>query len=383
MYPGVPHRRKETHMLSIGLDVHQNSTALCELDANGRLSRERVIRGGFDAVAEELGSITEPFKVCFEASCGYGTLHDLLAPMAAEVQVAHPTELKLIFRSKHKNDRNDARKIARLLHMDAVPRVHVPGIEVRAWRGLIEHRRRLVDKRTRVKNALRAQLRGLGIKGPRRHALWSAVGMRWLAMQELPTGLDRLKRSSLLAELEVLNAQVKIVEKELDRIGACDGRVKLLRTIPGVGPRTAEAVVAYIDDPSRFRSIKAVGKYFGVVPMQDASAGRNRLGHITREGPATVRKMITQSAWRAVICSPRMKAFYEKVRCGQKQRTGTALVATGHKLLRIMLSMLRSGEAWREEDAPVAASAAASADGIEAQRHLRRGRGKGLEMIKE
>jgi transposase len=342
-----------------------------------------VIRGGFDAVAEELGSITEPFKVCFEASCGYGALHDLLAPMAAEVQVAHPTELKLIFRSKHKNDRNDARKIARLLHMDAVPRVHVPGVEGRAWRGLIEHRRRLVDKRTRVKNALRAQLRGLGIKGPRRHALWSAVGMRWLAMQELPTALDRLKRSSLLAELEVLNAQVKIVEKELDGIGARDARVRLLRTIPGGGPRTAEAVVAYIDNPSRFRSIKAVGKYFGVVPMQDASGGTNRLGHITREGPATVRKMITQSAWRAVICSPRMRAFYEKVRCGQKQRTGTALVATGHKLLRIMLSMLRSGEPWREEDAPIAAPAAASAEGMETQRPCRRVRGQDREMIKE
>ncbi len=368
-------------MLSIGLDVHQNSTALCELDANGRVTRERVIRGGFAAVAEDLGSIGEPFKVCFEASCGYGTLHDLLAPVAAEVQVAHPTELKLVFRSKHKNDRNDARKIARLLHMDAVPRVHVPGIEVRAWRGLIEHRRRLVDKRTKVKNALRAQLRAMGIKGPRRHAMWSAAGMRWIAEQELPTGLDRLKRSSLLAELEVLNAQVRIVEKELDRIGAENARVVLLRTIPGVGPRTAEAVIAYIDDPSRFSSIKAVGKYFGIVPMQDASAGRNRLGHITREGPATVRKMITQSAWRAVVCSPRMKAFYEKVKCGQKQRTGTALVATGHKLLRIMLSMLKSGESWREEASAAALPASASADGIETRRPRRRGRGKGSNVI--
>src|SRR5262245_21676809 len=157
--PGVPHRGKETHMLSIGLDVHQNSTALCQLDASGKRVKERVIRGGFHAVAAELGKVRTPFRACFEASCGYGTLYDLLAalPRARAVQVAHPAELKMIFRSKHKNDRADARKLAKLLFMDEVPAVHVPAVEVRAWRGAIEHRRRLVDKRTRVKNAPRAQ----------------------------------------------------------------------------------------------------------------------------------------------------------------------------------------------------------------------------------
>jgi transposase len=106
--------------------------------------------------------------------------------------------------------------------------------------------------------------------------------------------LDRLRRESLLAELETLDQQIKKAEGELNTIGAKDWRVALLRTIPGVGPRTAEAVAAYIDDPGRFTSIKSIGKYFGIVPMQDASAGKNRLGHITREGPATVRKLIVQ-----------------------------------------------------------------------------------------
>jgi transposase len=366
-------------MLSIGLDVHQNSTALCELDAKGRLRREEVIRGGPDAVAARLRSVKKPFRVCFEASCGYGTLHDLLSPLARQVQVAHPSELKLIFRSKHKNDRNDARKLARLLHMDEVPAVHVPSVQVRAWRGLIEQRRRQVDKRTSVKNALRAQLRTLGIKGPRRHALWSAKGLAWLRAQELPTALDRVKQSSLLAELKVHNDQIKIVEKELDAIGAKDWRVRLLRTIPGVGPRTAEAVTAYIDVPGRFERIKAIGKYFGIIPSQDASAGKNRLGHITREGPPTVRKLVVQSAWQAIRRSPRLRALFQKIKAGQKQRTGVALIAVAHKLLRIMLAMLRTREAWRSEPACVGSAlpAAATPDCIETPEHRRRGRGKG------
>lgn len=387
-------------MLSIGLDVHQNSTALCQLDATGKRVHERVIRGGFHAVRDELKKMRRPFRVAFEASCGAGTLHDLLdgLDMAKEVQVAHPAQLKLIFRSKNKNDRNDARKIATLLYMDELPRVHVPSIDVRAWRGFIEHRRRLVDKRTRVKNALRAMLRALAIVGPRRHGLWSSKGLGWLAAQELPTALDRLKREALLAELTTLDQQIRRAERELNTMGDKDWRVVLLRTIPGVGPRTAEAVAAYIDDPARFTSIKSIGKYFGIVPIQDASAGKNRLGHITREGPATVRKLIVQSAWQAIRRSARLRAFYESKRDGQKQRTGIALIATAHKMLRIMLSMLRGREPWRKDAAPptklrkvsgamkkdrAAAGgaagvlpAAATADCTETRRPRRRGRGK-------
>jgi transposase len=392
-------------MISIGLDVHQNSTALCMLDATGKRVSERMIRGSFYAVRDELKKLKHPCRVAFEASCGYGTLHDLLGglDMVKEVHVAHPAQLKLIFSSKHKNDRSDARKIATLLYMDELPRVHVPSVDGRAWRGFIEHRRRLVDKRTRVKNALRAMLRALAIQAPRRHVLWSKKGLEWLEAQELPTALDRFKRESLLAELKTLDQQIRKAEIELDAIGDKDARVTLLRTIPGVGPRTAEAVVAYIDDPKRFTSIKSIGKYFGIVPMQDASAGKNRLGHITREGPATVRKLIVQSAWLAKRHSARLDAFFEKVRGGQKQRTGVALIATAHKMLRIMLSMLQSNEAWRKDEKPAKKAgpretkktkrsenepeakpsavggvlpAAATADDIETRKPRRRGRGK-------
>jgi transposase len=360
-------------MLSIGLDVHQDCTAVCQLDGRGRLMREWVVRGGIHRVAEHLREIKRPFRVAFEASCGYGVLYDLLSPMAWEVKVAHPTELKLIFRSKHKNDRNDARKIAKLLAMDQIPEVHVPSVDVRAWRGLIEHRRRLVEKRTRVKNSLRAQLRALGIKAPVRRTLWSRKGLEWLQSQDLPTTLDHLKRTSLLAELRTLDEQVRLVERELNALGNKDWRVQLLLSIPGVGPRTAEAVAAYIDVPERFHRVHTIGKYFGVIPSQDASAGKNRLGHITREGPATVRHLVTEAAWRSVRHSPTMKAFYERVKAGQKHRKAVALVATAHKLLRAMLAMLKNRQEWREGlDLP----AFASANCIQTKEPCRHERGK-------
>ena len=155
-------------MLTVGLDVHQRVSVLCILDHHGRHVRSKTIRGGWDQLRAELLKLSQRFQICYEASCGYGVLHDRLARLATRVVVAHPGQLRLIFRSKTKNDRVDARKLATLLFLDQVPPVYVPSVDVRGWRGLIEHRRRLVERRTKAKNGLRAALRSAGIEPPKR-----------------------------------------------------------------------------------------------------------------------------------------------------------------------------------------------------------------------
>ena len=139
------------------------------------------------------------------------------------------------------------------------------------------------------------------------------------------------------------------VEKELNLIAQAHPGVTLLRTIPGVGPRTAEAVAAYIDDAKRFGRSKQIGSYFGLVPCRDQSAGHNRLGHITRQGPATVRKFLTEVAWQGIRRCDHIRACFERVQRGDPQRKKIALVATAHYLARVMLSMLQTGETWRWE----------------------------------
>ena len=128
--------------------------------------------------------------------------------------------------------------------------------------------------------------------------------------------------------------------------------VAVLRSIPGVGARTAEAVVAFIDNPDRFANAKAVGRYFGLVPSQDQSGDRNRLGHITREGPAVVRQLLAEATWQALRRSPRVRAYFERVRRDDPQRKKIALVATAHYLVRVMLAMLKRGTDWEEGFAP-------------------------------
>lgn len=340
-------------MLSIGIDAHQGTYAVCILDDNGKVVKEHTVRGGAGDVAGWLkgraaGPNGGPMAVCYEASLGYGTLHDALAPVAASIQVAHPAKVRTIFKSKTKNDRIDARKLAKLVYLDEVPRVHVPTLDVREWRVLIEHRRRTVDKRTATKNGLRSVLRGQGIAMPKGKRLWSAAGIEWLRGMEFASPLTALRRDQLVRDLEHFSGAIRLVEKMLDGIAAKHAGVSLLMTIPGVGPRTAEAVAAYIDRPERFGSTRRVASYFGLVPCLDESASRSRYGHITKEGPATARKYLVEASWQAVRHTRMFKAFFERIRAGKKERRALALVATARHLVRVMAAMMLSGEQWRD-----------------------------------
>jgi transposase len=203
-------------------------------------------------------------------------------------------------------------------------------------------------KRVAAKNQLRALLRSAGVVAQRPgKTLWSGKGLAWLREQPLADA-EALVRDTLLEELGELAAKVRRAEAELARRADAHPGVTLLRTIPGVGVRTAEAFVAYVDDVRRFRRTRQVGSYLGLVPCQDSSAGKDRLGHITGDGPATVRKLLCEAAWQAVRRSPAVRAFFDRVAGGERGRRKLAVVAVAHKLARAMAAMLRTGEAWRE-----------------------------------
>jgi transposase len=282
---------------------------------------------------------------------GYGHLYQQIRqlPQARQVQVAHPGQLRLIFKAKRKNDKIDARKLATLLYLDQVPQVHVPGQDVRSWRAMIHWRVKLVDQRTMAKNQIRALLKTCGIVPLKGKKLWNKAGVQWIAQQVLPTEYESLRLEMLLDELKQVNQKIRRVEDALDHIAQEHPGVGLLQTIPGVGPRTAEAFVAHVDDPARFRQSSQAGVYFGLVPCQDASANKNRLGHITRDGPAIARKLLIEAAWQGMLRSPKIKAHFERITQGKKERRKIALVATARWLSCVMLAILKTGECWREE----------------------------------
>ena len=173
-------------MLTIGLDAHEQTSSLCILSDSGGPVKELTLKGHPRRALKWLRELDEPFQICFEASTNYGWLYDELKTVAVKVLVAHPGRLRLIFRSRRKNDRIDAARLAKLLSLGELPLVHVPSIGIRSWRGLIEHRQGCVRERTRIKNGIRALLRTYGIKTPHRLRLWTRRG-RCLAGRARPT----------------------------------------------------------------------------------------------------------------------------------------------------------------------------------------------------
>jgi transposase len=89
-----------------------------------------------------------------------------------------------------------------------------------------------------------------------------------------------------------------------------------------------------------------VGRYFGLVPSQDQSGDKNRLGHITREGAPVVRQLVAEASWQAIRRSPTVRALFERAQRGDPQRKKIALVATAHYVVRVMWAMLKHGTVW-------------------------------------
>jgi transposase len=341
-------------MFYAGLDIHTKHITACILNSEGKVHERATLRN-MQQVLDLLDELPGSVQVCYEASTGYGRYYELLTRVASHVAVAHPGLLRLIFRSKKKNDRHDAHKLAQLLYIDQVPTVHIPSGDVRAWRELITFRRHVVEKRTAAKNGIRGLLRSLGIRSPESTKLWTRKGMQWLTALELDNGMHALKRDLLVSQVETLNDQLRRIEKQLEQYAQDSVAVQLLQSIPGVGIRTAEAVAAFIDDPHRFQKSKQVGSYFGLVPTQDQSGNVNRLGHITRAGSATVRHLLTEAVWQACRRSPTIRAYLERIQRDDPNRRKIAIVATAHYLVRVMWSMLKHNTLWKESGVAQAA----------------------------
>jgi transposase len=335
----------------IGFDIDHKHTLACVVQA-GQPDRYRKLRTDVGQLREWLKMQRGPgdrLHLTFEVSGLSGHLYDGLVDIVDRLEVSNPTKLTWIYRTAKKNDRIDARKQAVLLSMNELPRVHMPREGVREWRRTIQHRRNVVNTMTQTKNRIRSLLKSQDLKKAHRGTWWNTTNRTWMRQQaDRDDAPWRDVLADLLDTLELQQRQLQRVTRQLDaRLDELPG-AWLLMTIPGVGPRTVEAVLAYTDEIRRFRRGKQYGAYFGLTPRLDESGPRRFTGHISKQGPSVVRWLIVESAWRAVRHSPALRAFHERVMHGQRQRNKIAIVATARKLLTIMRAMLMTGETFSE-----------------------------------
>jgi transposase len=342
----------------IGFDIDSKKTMACVIQ-QGQKERYTTLKTDLKETQQYLQQQRQgkhAVHLTFEISGEAGDRYDALRPYVDTLTVSNPHKMTWIYRTSKKNDRIDCRKQAVLLSIGEVPKVHMPSRPVRQWRGAIQQRRGIVNRIVSVKNRIRALLKANGLTHPEhKGSWWKIANLQWMRQQAQDwaeaTGeqLWRVHLLNLLDELKLLDGQLLHLTQYLDRYLAHHPGGTLLLSIPGVGPRTAEAILAYTDDIQRFTRSKQYGAYFGLTPKLDESGQTRRLGHISKEGPAVVRWLLVESVWRAVQKSPALKAFYERIVGGQNQRKKVAVVATARKLLTIMRAMLQTGELFNEE----------------------------------
>jgi transposase len=350
----------------IALDLGKYKTVCCVMDVPTRAHAFETIEMSpahvHDLVVRHVTDAPADTLVAFEACDCAGWVHDVTAALGTSVIVVNANDERWRWRRvKRKTDRDDALKIARLAALDQLGAVHMPDPPARQRRRLMIHRRSVVSRRTQSRNAVRSIFSQQGIALARGGKQWTAAGVAQLRAHARPLAacadVNDLWRGRLQVELDLIaatDAQLKLLDAKLDELSTDDPRVALLRTFKGVGPRLAEAVVLYLDDPSRFASAAAVASYAGLVPRQIESGTMRRFGHITGRGPGLLRSLLVEAAWTVYRCHDWARAFVDHVSAGGKARRKLAIVALARRVLIICWGMLKTNTPFR---APRAAAA--------------------------
>ena len=241
--------------------------------------------------------------------------------------------------ARQKTDRRDAAHLLQLLLEDRFPRIWVPSLEERDVRQLLVHRHKQVQARTRVKNQLQAMALSQGVQKKRK--LWTEAGRAELEKLELlPYAAER--RKQLLQSLDGLEAEIEQLNRRVEAEVAKRPAAVKLQTHPGVGPVTALAMVLTLGPAERFASGKKVGSYFGLIPSEYSSGGKQQLGHISKQGSSFLRFLLVEAGQTAARYDAELGRFYRRL--AVRKHRALAKVAVARKLAVRLYLMLR--EDW-------------------------------------
>ena len=325
-------------MLIIGCDYHPAFQQIAFVDsATGDCGERRLEhREEAEKFYRELAARGMKVRVGMEASGQARWFERLLAELNFELWIGDATVIHAKRVRKQKTDRQDAQLILGLLLEDRFPQIWVPSWENRDLRQLLWHRHRMVQARTRIMNQLQAVAINEGLRGKKR--LWGESGREQLEAFRLAPWASR-RREDLLKLLDGLNPTIaeltQAIEQEVEK---CP-EAQRLRTHPGVGPLTALAFVLIIGRADRFQCGKQIASYLGLVPLEDSSGNRRRLGHITKQGNALLRFLLVEAAQVTARSLPEWRSQYLHLtmRRGRK----IAKVAMARKLAVRLYWMMR------------------------------------------
>src|SRR6267142_330905 len=327
--------------MMIGVDYHPSFQQIAFLDQEtGECGEQRLDHsdGEAERFYRELKQRGIRVRVGMEAT-GYSRWFErLLAELGIEVWIGNAAEIKTKRVRKQKTDQLDAQLLLKLLLENNFPRIWVPSPENRDLRQLLWHRHRLVQMRTRIMNQLQALAMNEGKRWKKK--LFSEQGRAELEKLALAPWASR-RRHELLELLERINPTIEELTAAAEQEARKRPEVLRLMTHPGVGPLTALAYVLIIGTPERFHCGKQIGTYVGMIPSEDSSAGKQQLGHISKQGNSLLRFLLVEAAQAAARSNPDWRRRY--IHLAMRRHKSIAKVAMGRRLGVRLYWMWRNG----------------------------------------
>lgn len=306
-------------MLIIGCDYHPGFQQIAFVDSDsGEFLEERLgHREEAEKFYRNLAGQGMKVRVGMEASGHARWFERLLAELNLELWMGDAAKIRAKRVRKKKTDREDARHILKLMLKDDFPKIWVPSWDNRDLRQLLWHRHRMVQMRTRIMNQLQAVALNEGLRCKKR--LWREHGRQQLESIRLAPWASR-RRRDLLELLERLNPTITELTQRIEQEVEKHPVAQLLMTHPGVGALTALAYVLIIGEVERFECGKQIAAYLGLVPEEDSSGERRRLGHISKQGSGLMRFFLVEAAQVTVRSDAewRNKYFHLAMRRGRK-----------------------------------------------------------------
>lgn len=345
-------------MMILSMDLGKFNTVCCLYDTKTRKYRFETIATKRSHVNSMLSDPNGPFGdiapdlIVMEACGPSGWINHVCRSKGLETIVCSTNDEAWSWKNtKRKTDRDDALKLAKMASMNMLTPVHMPSPKGQQKRGIIKYRKMIDGRITQVKNSIRSIFVGVGIDIDTGKKAWCSGRTHIDSFRKKLADCDaeELWKGQLdleLTHLDELTKKMNELEKRLEEDAKNDEHIQRLITIPGVGRKTAEALVATIDDPHRFKNARQLSSYLGLTPKLYQSGETERVGRISKRGPRMLRGMLMECAWASLRYNAWAKATYERIHGGSKTRRKKAGVALARKLAVIAWAMMRDKTTW-------------------------------------
>jgi|WetSurMetagenome_2_1015567.scaffolds.fasta_scaffold107026_1 transposase len=279
------------------------------------------------------------YHTAYEAGfCGYW-IHNKLLSFGIKSIVVNPADIPTTDKERvQKEDKRDSRKIARSLSSGTLMPIYVPSIQTQRDRSLLRTRTMLVRDLARYKNRIKSFLYFYGISiaplfsDPQSH--WSNRFMIWLESLEIDNGSGKEALMVLITECKNLRISILSMNKQIRQLSNTDrykDKVKLLKSVPGIGLLTAMIILTELEEIERFSTIDKLCGYIGLVPSTKSSGDKERTGDITPRGHNVLRTAIIESSWTAIRNDPSLMHSY--LTFTRRMESNKAIIKIAKKLI--------------------------------------------------